>query len=91
MARPQFSLTLFVRSSNSGQALARLYRALEFHNYTDYELEIVDIERNPVRAASYSIETTPTLLMLADNGEAYQTSDLSDIQQVRNTFGFKCS
>lgn len=89
MGRPKLKLTLFVKTNDSGQALSQLYRALEFHDYTDYELDIVDILKEPVRATALEIRHAPALIMHMENGDVFMTSDLENIQKIRETFGFK--
>lgn len=89
MAKPKFKLTLFVKTFESGNTLSLLYKALEFHAYADYELDIVDVLKEPPRATAHNICQTPTLMMHTECGEVFMTSDLADIQKVRLTFGFK--
>ncbi len=84
----KLKLALFVHSYDSGQALAKLYKALEFHDYTDYELEIINVIEEPIRAQSFGIIQTPTLLHHAESGMC-MTSDFADIDKLRTTFGFK--
>lgn len=89
MPQPKLKLSLFVCSQNSGTALARLYKALEFYAYTDFELSIVDVAEEPIRTQSLEILETPTLILHTESGDIRMTSDLSDVGVVRKTFGFK--
>ncbi len=41
---------MFVHSSNLGQAVPQLNRALEFHNHTDYELVTTDVFEDALKA-----------------------------------------
>lgn len=91
MAKPKFKLTLFVKTDDSGQALSMLYRALEFHDYTDYELDIVDVLKEPIRAESYGIRQTPTLVHHTEDGDIFIGKDLHDAKKIRDTFGFRTS
>lgn len=91
MAKPKFKLTLFVKTDNSREALSLLYRALEFHDYTDYELDIVDVLKEPIKAESFGIRETPTLIQLTDDGDLFVSSDLEDPKKLRDIFGFKSS
>lgn len=89
MSEPKLKLSLFVDSYNAGRTLSRLYKALEFHSYTDYELSIIDVIKEPIRAQSYEILQTPTLIRHTEHGDIVLTDDLSDHLNVRKTFGFK--
>ncbi|PZM82610.1 MAG: hypothetical protein DKT66_11480 [Candidatus Melainabacteria bacterium] len=91
MPPPKLKLSLFVCSENSGTALARLYKALEFYAYTDFELSIVDVAEEPIRTQSLEIRETPTLILHTQSGDIRMTNDLSDFTFVRKTFGFKAS
>ncbi|MBX9570852.1 MAG: hypothetical protein K2X77_18305 [Candidatus Obscuribacterales bacterium] len=85
----RFRLQLYVRSSNSGAALAQLYRALEHHPYTDYELAIVNIDRPSEISSSEIVRITPTLWSLLPDGRTIVLEGLDDISQIRKTFGFR--
>lgn len=87
----KLKLTMFVQSTNSGKALSQLYKALEFHDYTDYELEIIDVIKNPREAQSSGITATPTLIKHSENGDVLMIGDLSDAANIRTIFGFKHS
>lgn len=91
MTKEKIKLTMFVQSTNSGQALAHLYRALEFHDYTDYELEIIDVLNRKEVAHSQGVTETPTLIKHCANNDVRLTGDLSDVARVRTIFGFKLS
>lgn len=89
MPEPKLKLSLFVSSYNAGRTLSRLYKALEYYSYTDYELSIVDVIKEPIRAQSYEVRETPTLIRHTEEGDIVLTDDLSNIFHVRNYFGFK--
>lgn len=91
MAQPKLKLTLFVKTYDSSKALSFLYRALEFHDYADYELDIIDILKEPIRGTAYEIRQTPTLLMHNEHGDLLVASDLENTQEIRELFGFKTS
>lgn len=91
MAKPKFKLTLFVKTDDSRKALSMLYQALEFHDYTDYELDIVDVLKEPIKAESFGIRETPTLIQLTDDGDLFVSKDLSDAKKLREIFGFRAS
>ena len=87
--RPKFKLKLYVSRDNSGRALSRLYKALEHHPYTDYELAILDISEHYDRAAADGVDQTPTIVSLLPSGEMIRLTGLDDMQQVRKIFGFR--
>lgn len=89
MPATRLKLTLYVQPSNSRQALASLYQALEYHSYTDYELELIDVTQEPTKALEGSITKTPTLVLKKNGDIMIQTNDLSNISKVRAQFGFK--
>jgi len=89
MSSQKLKLSLFVSSTNAGKALSRLYKVLEFHAYTDYELSLVDVLEQPIYAQSLGITQTPTLIMHTQDGDIRLTDDMSDVARVRETFGFK--
>lgn len=89
MSAPKFKLMLFVHPTNSGQSLARLYKALEFHDYTDYELSIINVQSEPEKAAQHGIVATPSVISFSDTHSQTFTDDLSDVESVRKRCGFK--
>lgn len=86
----KFKLRLYVEKGNSGQALSLLYKALECHSYTDYELAIIDIHEESGRALADGITKTPTLVSDGD-GRKLISHDLFDTSTLRLAFGFKTS
>lgn len=86
----KFKLRLYVQKGNSGQALSLLYKALEHHSYTDYELAIFDVMEDPGRACADGITKTPALVSDAD-GEKLISEDLFDTKKLRASLGFKSS
>jgi hypothetical protein len=87
--RPKFKLRLYVSQDNSGQALARLYKALEHHPYTDYELAIMDISEHHGAALSDGVAQTPTIVSLLPDGETIVSPGLDDVKTLRKIFGFR--
>lgn len=86
---PNFKLTLLVRKDESEQALASLSKALEHHDYTDYELAIVDVNEKPILARSLGVIHTPVIIRHVEKGKALYCQNLSDPAQIRKTLGFK--
>ena len=91
MSNPKLKLTLFVKTADAGKTLSLLYKALEFHDYADYELDIVDVLKEPIRVTALDVRQTPTLMMHTEDGDIFMTSDFDDVKKIRHTFGFKTS
>ena len=82
MPAPRFKLSLFVTPDSSGRALEHLYKALSVLAYNDYQLEIVDVLKEPERAKQADIIGTPTLVYHAADGNKV-VSTLSDAALIR--------
>lgn len=91
MTDSRFKLILYVQPDNSRVALSTLYKALEFHSYTDYELTIIDVEEHPRFARNASIQKTPTVVADLGGGTLNRVDDFSDINLIRLMLGFKNS
>jgi hypothetical protein len=88
MSPARFKLILYVQPDNSGEALSRLYKALEHHSYSDYELAIIDVTQEPAKAQAAGIGPTPMLISEMGNGKRIVDHNLNDIDQLRRKFGF---
>lgn len=86
---PKFKLKLYVSQDNSGLALSRLYKALEHHPYTDYELAIIDISAHREVAEADGVTEVPTLVSILPEGKRIISSVLEDVSLVRKLFGFR--
>ena len=89
MPSPRIRLRLYVQPGDSGQALSLLYKALEFHDYSDYQLAIIDIKQEPEKALQDGIVKTPTVVFLSPDGEKITSYDLANTKELRNLFGFR--
>lgn len=70
MTQPDnFSFRLYVAGAapNSAQAIANLDRLCQEYLANRYEIEVVDVFREPERALAERIFMTPTLVKLAPN------------------------
>ncbi len=85
----QIKLTLFVRAGESTSALSKLYKALEFHYFNDYELTIVDVSQDPKLTERLGISNTPALLKHLERGNIHYAGDFTDFDRMRSIFGFK--
>lgn len=83
-----FKLRLYVHPDNSAQALSLLYKALEYHPYSDYELEIIDVSQSAL-AVDDGKANTPMLMSVLVDGRKIVSDKLDDIHSVRKDFGFK--
>ena len=84
--QPSYKLTLYVTPDNSGKALAHLYTALQDLAYNDYQLEIIDVLKEPDKAIKAKIIGTPALVFHAADRDIVINS-LSDVASVRKTLG----
>ena len=82
----RYKLTLFVTPDSSGKALQHLYTALSEPAYNDYELEIVDVLKEPGKAQKANIIGTPALIYHSENGPVV-LNRISDPVLVRQTLG----
>lgn len=89
MPSPRIRLRLYVQPGDSGQALSLLYKALEFHDYSDYQLAIIDIKQEPEKALQDGVSETPTVVFLSPDEEKIASSDLADTEKLRKIFGFR--
>ncbi|HZH07379.1 MAG TPA: circadian clock KaiB family protein [Lautropia sp.] len=67
MSGPIFKFRLYVAADalNSVQAVANLTRFCREHLFDRYEIEIVDVFREPRRALAEGVLMTPTLIKLS--------------------------
>lgn len=89
--RAGLQLRLYVAGSapNSVSAIANAKAICEKHFPSGYELEIVDLLDQPLRALTDGIIVTPTLLKLSPPPVQRAVGSLSDTNQVLLTLGGK--
>ena len=87
----QFKLQLFVAgdAQNSTQAIANLAALCQTHLADRYELEIVDVFRDPKRALAEGIFMTPTLRKLAPAPVRTIVGTLSQTEVVLQALGLE--
>ena len=80
----QYQFTLFIagQSPRSQRAIANLKRIGQERLGGDYELTVVDVQREPERAEEERILTTPTLVKLAPEPRRRVIGDLTNSEQV---------
>ena len=80
----QFQFTLFIagESPRSQRAIANLKRIAQERLGGDYELTVVDVQKEPERAEEERILTTPTLVKRAPEPRRRVTGDLTNAEQV---------
>lgn len=86
---PQFRFRLFVAGDapNSAQAVANLAAFCRDHLANRFEIEIVDVFREPKRALAEGIFMTPTLVVLTPPPERRIVGTLSQTRTVLLTLG----
>jgi circadian clock protein KaiB len=74
-------------ATNSVCALANLRDICQRHYNDRYDLEIIDILRDPRRAFTDGIMLTPTLVKLSPSPQARIVGDLSQTERVLQVLG----
>jgi circadian clock protein KaiB len=89
MSRAAFKFQLYVAadSQNSTQAEANLHALCLQYLPGRYEIEIVDVFREPQRALAEDIRMTPTLLKVSPRPTRRIIGTLSQTQRVLDTLG----
>jgi len=90
-AQEVFKFRLYVAADavNSMQAIANLMRFCREHLHDRYEIEIVDVFREPRRALAEGVLMTPTLIKLAPAPVKRIVGTLSDESTLSQTFGLQ--
>jgi circadian clock protein KaiB len=93
MSRRIFKFRLFVATGtlNSTQAVANLNALCHAYLAGRYEIEIVDVVREPKRALAEDIRMTPTLVKLSPTPIRKIVGTLSQTQRVLDTLGLVAS
>ena len=89
--QPLFKFRLYVAGDavNSTQAVANLMRFCREHLPDRYEIEIVDVFREPRRALAEGVLMTPTLIKLAPAPVKRIVGTLSHEATLSQTFGLQ--
>jgi len=88
MNAPKFVLTLYVTPNSSREALSNLYRALSVLDYTDYQLELIDVSKEPQRAKEANTMEAATLVWHRPEG-VVRVEKLADTELVRRMLQLK--
>ncbi|HEY2964570.1 MAG TPA: circadian clock KaiB family protein [Pyrinomonadaceae bacterium] len=82
--RAEYSLRLYVTGSSprSLKAIYNLKRFCEEHLYEDYDLEVIDIYKNPDAAREEQIIAAPTLIKILPAPLRRFVGDLSNTQKL---------
>jgi circadian clock protein KaiB len=92
MSRPaifKFRLYIAGDTENSVQALANLSVLCETRLPNRFEIDVVDVLREPTRALSDSVFMTPTLVKLAPSPVQRIVGTLSDSGRVLQVLGLR--
>jgi circadian clock protein KaiB len=84
LATANYVLLLFVTGASdlSVQAIRNVQALCETHLLGRYQLEVVDIYRDPHLMASYGVVAAPTLVRQAPKPQRMLVGDLSDTARV---------
>lgn len=90
-SRAVFKFRLYVAADthNSAQAVANLNALCEAHLADRYEIEIVDVFREPQRALAEGIRMTPTLIKVMPPPLRRIVGTLGQTQHVLETLGLE--
>ena len=93
MSRSVFKFRLYTAdgTQNSAQALANLTALCNSHLPGRYDIEVVDVFREPERARSDGIRMTPTLIKLSPSPTCRIIGSLNDAPSVLVALGMECS
>jgi circadian clock protein KaiB len=89
--RFRFRLYIASDTQNSVDAHANLTALCERHLAQRYEIEVVDVFRDPERARTDGIRMTPTLVKFAPQPLQRIVGTLSDTQRVLRILGLEVS
>jgi circadian clock protein KaiB len=89
--RAHFKFRLYVAGDamNSTRALANLKAFCRTHMTNQYEIEIVDVFREPQRALADGIFMTPTLVKLAPSPGVRIVGTLSQVEPLLQALGLE--
>jgi circadian clock protein KaiB len=82
-------LRLYILSGapSSNAALTNLDAIAQAHPGTRYDLEVVDVRDEPLRALSEGALVVPTLILISGTGNRALVGDLSDTAKVLHVLG----
>ena len=85
-SQSEFKFRLYIsgNSPNSTQAQANLMALCQTHLAERYEIEVVDVEKEPMRALNDSVLMTPTLTLLLPTTVRKIVGTLSQMEPVLN-------
>jgi circadian clock protein KaiB len=75
------------RAPNSVRALNNLQAIVDSHNEVAWEVEVVDVLVEPLRALADGVLVTPTLIRIAPRPEVWIVGDLSREAEVTAALG----
>jgi circadian clock protein KaiB len=85
----KFRLYVAADTHNSAQAVANLKALCQAHLADRYEIEIVDVFREPQRALAEGVRMTPTLIKLTPSPVRRIVGTLGQTQRVLETLGLE--
>jgi circadian clock protein KaiB len=88
-AKYKFELYTAEGTENSSLALGNLLSLCKTHLADHYEIEVIDVLRDPERALAQSIRMTPTLVKISPNPKRTIVGTLSQTQRVMAALGIE--
>lgn len=86
-ARLRLRLYILSHTAPSNAALVNFTAIAEAHLVGRYELEVVDVREEPLRALNEGALMVPTLIVMSDEGNRVIVGDLSDTDAVLQVLG----
>jgi circadian clock protein KaiB len=87
----KFQLYTAEETQNSSLAFSNLLAICKAHLGNAYEIEVIDVFRQPQRAMSRGIRMTPTLVKLAPHPQRTIVGTLNQTQRVLAALGIESS
>jgi circadian clock protein KaiB len=88
-AKYRFELYTAEGTENSSLAFGNLVALCKAHLADHYEIEVIDVLRDPQRALAQNIRMTPTLLKISPNPKRTIVGTLSQTQRVMAALGIE--
>jgi circadian clock protein KaiB len=89
--RYKFELYTAEGTENSSLAFGNLVALCKTHLADHYEIEVIDVLRDPQRALAQNIRMTPTLLKISPHPKRTIVGTLSQTQRVMAALGIEIS
>ena len=80
-------LYILSNTASSEAAITNLNAVAETYRVRHFELEVIDVRDEPLRALNEGVLMVPLLILTTDKGECELVGDLSDTEVLLKAFG----